>query len=100
MAFENQQSVARWIRDTFGPVPSNARIVSRANEEMAELLRTVTIDDSSPDLAEEMADVVIVLYRLAERLGVSLADEIDRKMAVNRARKWERDGSGSGYHVK
>ncbi len=95
---ETQSSIAAWIAATFGRVTSNARIVSRANEEMAELLRCVTIDDAHPDLAEEMADIIIVLCRLAERLGVDLHEQIARKMAVNRARKWETDGSGCGYH--
>ena len=99
MAEENQKSISDWIEQTFGPVGSNARVVARANEEMAELIRSVTIDDNHPDLAEEMADVVIVLYRAATRLGVDLHQEIDRKMAVNRGRKWQLDGSGCGYHT-
>lgn len=96
---ETQNSIVAWIEATFGPVPTNARIVSRANEEMAELLRCVTLDDAHPDLAEEMADVVIVLYRLAKNLGVNLQEEVDRKMAKNRSRSWKLDHQGSGYHV-
>lgn len=30
----------------------------------------------------------------------SLGEQIDRKMAINRKRIWERDGSGHGYHRK
>lgn len=36
----------------------------------------------------------------AERLGVDLHAEIDRKMAVNRGRTWKRDSTGHGYHVR
>lgn len=100
MRQEDQASITQWIEETFGPAGSNARVVARANEEMAEVLKSVTIDDCHPSLAEEMADVVIVLYRVATRLGVDLHGEIDKKMAVNRARKWALDGSGCGYHVK
>lgn len=97
---ETQVGISQWIENTFGPVISNARIVSRANEEMAEMIRSVTVDDNHPELAEEIADVVIILCHLATRLGVDLPEEINKKMAVNRARKWDRDGSGCGYHVE
>lgn len=100
MQHETQQTINEWIEETFGPAGSNARVVARANEEMAEMLRDVTTQDDHPNLVEEMADVVIVLYRIAARLGVDLHEEIDKKMAVNRARRWSLDGSGCGYHVK
>ncbi len=100
MARETQETITQWIEATFGAAGSNARVVARANEEMAEMVKDVTIDDASPRLAEEMADVVIVLYRVATRLGVDLHTEIDKKMAINRARTWALDGSGCGYHVK
>jgi len=97
---ESQHTISQWANQTFGPVGSNARVAARANEEMAELLRALTVDDASPKAAEEIADIFIVLYRLGERLGVNLHDEIDRKMKTNRLRKWNRDGSGHGYHVR
>ena len=158
-----QQSISEWAETTFGPSGSNVRIAARANEEMAELLRALTVHDDHPKAAAECADVIIVLYRLAtrlnvtmagtadvrkiefasnldvaalansdlalaikhlatsnespvvaalldwitalmallaERLGTNLADEIDKKMAVNFARSWKLDGSGHGYHVR
>lgn len=97
---ENQISVSTWADETFGPAGSNARVASRSNEEMAELLRALTADDNHPKAAEEVADIVIVLYRLATRLGVDLHDEIDRKMAINRTREWNLDKTGHGYHVR
>lgn len=97
---ETQGSISKWAEETFGPSGTNARVAARANEEMSELLRVLTSDDNDPKAAEEAADVVIVLYRLANRMGVNLNVEIDKKMAVNRARKWNRDNTGHGYHVK
>lgn len=97
---ETQETVSAWAEQTFGSASSNARVAARANEEMAELLRCLTADDASPRAAAEVADVVIVLYRLATRLGVDLLGEIDRKMAVNRARKWALTTDGHGYHVR
>jgi NTP pyrophosphatase (non-canonical NTP hydrolase) len=97
---ETQSTVSDWADSEFGPAPSNMRIGTRANEEMAELLRKLAVDDSHPDAPEEIADVVIILYRLARNLGADLHTEIDRKMAINRQRVWESDGTGHGYHVR
>lgn len=97
---ETQETISLWANQVFGPAGSNARVAARANEEMAELLRALTADDNHPKAKEELADIVIVLYRLAWRLGINLHDEIDRKMAVNRTRTWSKDGTGHGYHVR
>lgn len=97
---ETQQSIAEWCAETFGPITSHARVAARANEEMAELLRALTADDRHPKAPEEIADVVIILTRLASLLGADLAAEVERKMAINRQRVWNRDGTGHGYHVK
>lgn len=97
---ETQESVSSWATETFGPAGSNIRVAARANEEMAELLRCLSADDAHPKAAEEIADVFIVLYRLAERLGVDIFAEVDRKMQVNRQREWKLDNTGHGYHVR
>lgn len=97
---ETQESIGKWADETFGPSGSNARVAARANEEMAELIRVLTSDDNHPKAPEELADVVIVLNRLAFRLGINLQEEINKKMERNRSRKWETDGTGHGYHKK
>ena len=96
---ETQHSISKWANAAFGPANSNARIAARANEEMAELLRCLTADDNHPEAAGEVADVLIVLYRLAWRLGIDLHEEVDMKMVINRQRKWSLDKTGHGYHV-
>ena len=96
--FETQATISLWAEETFGPVSSNARVAARANEEMSELLRILTIDDESLEALGEIADVFIVLYRLADCMGFDVQTEIDRKMVINRSRQWSRDGSGHGYH--
>lgn len=100
MSMETQQTISAWANDTFGPASTNARVAARANEEMAELLRALTADDNHPKALEEAADVVIILYRLFERMGGSLSAEIDRKMSVNRGRAWNVTADGHGYHVR
>lgn len=100
MAIEDQATIAEWCDATFGPVGSNVRVASRANEEMAELVTALALDEHHAKAAEEIADIVIILYRLAHRLGADLHAEVDRKMAINRGRAWRLDGSGHGYHVE
>lgn len=97
---ETQVSISQWAEKTFGPGGTNAHAIARANREMADLLEHVTADDEHPEAAEEVADIVIVLYRVATRLGVDLHERIDAKMAQNRVRKWKPDRTGHGYHVK
>jgi NTP pyrophosphatase (non-canonical NTP hydrolase) len=97
---ETQESISAWAEQTFGPSGSNIRVAVRAQEEPTELLRALSVDDDHPKAAEEVADVVIVLQRLASRLGVDLWQEVERKMAINRARVWNMDGTGHGYHVR
>jgi NTP pyrophosphatase (non-canonical NTP hydrolase) len=41
------------------------------------------------DLGEELADVAIYLLGLSEMLGFKLHDEIEKKMEINRNRKYE-----------
>lgn len=54
-----------------------------------------------PDkIAAEAADVLIVLYGVAGMRGFDLHAEVDRKMAVNRARRWRANGDGTGYHIR
>lgn len=42
------------------------------------------------ELGEELADVAIYLYGLAELLGYDLGDEMERKMAINEKRVYKK----------
>ena len=95
---EDQYAIAAWAEEAFGPVASNARLAARANEEMSELLRCLTTDDDGPGAGEEVADILIVLSRLGRNMGFNIDDEVDKKMAINRSRTWDRTGTGHGYH--
>lgn len=94
-----QETISRWAEETFGPAGSNASVAARANREMSELIQKLAANDAHPEAAAEVADVLIVLYRLATRLGSNLHEEVDRKMAINRQREWTLDGDGHGQHV-
>ncbi len=103
---ETQASITAWQDETFGPSPSPWLVVARALSEMEELEDLVNdrdgVNDSHSDaeILEECADVVIVLMRLARDVRGDLLEAVDRKMAINRARKWTLDGNGHGQHVE
>lgn len=96
---ETQHSIAVWSRKTFGPV-RNSKAAARALKEMAELAMKLADDDDHPKAGEEVADIVICLIRIIDNQGLEIADEIDKKMRINRARKWKLDGAGCGQHIE
>lgn len=96
----SQRDISKWQNETFGEPKSNLGIAIRANEEMAELLRCLAADDTDPAARLEVADVVIVLCRLVERLGGTMAGDVDAKMDINAKRTWKRRGDGHGQHVR
>jgi hypothetical protein len=84
---ETFASIIEWGDKTFGPAEPS-RIISRAGEEWREMIA------ADADVPTEAADVIIVLLRMP-----GIAEAIQRKMAVNRARVWKLMGDGTGYHV-
>lgn len=85
---ETIASIIAWGDETFGPC-NQERAISRAWEEWQEML------DRGADVPVEAADVIICLLRIP-----GIADAIQRKMTINRARKWNVGTDGTGYHVK
>jgi hypothetical protein len=97
---ETQESICQWAEESFGTPASRLSIAKRANMEMVELLDRLALDDNDSSGAEEAADIVIVLQRLFESYGTTQQEEVNKKMAINRSRKWIRSGTGHGQHVK
>lgn len=93
---ETQESITQWAKETFGPVTDLQRAVERCEEEMVEFEDAYTPQEH----IEEAADVVITFYCMSSALGYDLHEYIDRKMQINRQRKWQKDGTGHGYHIK
>ncbi len=87
------QAIVQWATETFGPVTPEAAL-DRAALEWNEL----TDPDRAPT-PEEAADVVICLAAHVAAAGGDLAAEVERKMAINRARAWVSNGDGTGRHV-
>jgi NTP pyrophosphatase (non-canonical NTP hydrolase) len=112
-ANETQWSISMWAERTFGQLRNFNAVAIRTNLEMAELLRAAdALDNAVRDgrqedygklkaaLAEEGADVIITMMRIFSTLGVDYRQEINKKMMINRKRKWALDGNGTGQHVR
>ena len=95
---ETGETINDWVLATFGATGTNESVVARANTEMSELI-TASADREVAKMLEEAADVVITLNRLFHRNGTTMQAEVDKKMAINRKRKWT-VRNGHGQHVE
>ena len=88
-----QQEIGEWAQKTFPHQNPNSKI-AHLSDEVKEL-------KDIPDDAEEMADVAILLFNLAEMFNYDLEEEIEKKMAKNRLRIWgEPDERGVCSHIE
>jgi NTP pyrophosphatase (non-canonical NTP hydrolase) len=98
MPTETSKSICVWGDDAFGAVSDLSALVARARLELDELEQAVAASDID-EIGREAADVVILLHRLVALSGMDLAEQVDAKMEVNRARTWRAAGDGTGGHV-
>lgn len=98
MARETSAGIAAWGDAAFGPARDLFVLTARARQELNEV--EAAIATAAPaDIAQEAADVAILLHRLVGLLGKELADEVDAKMSINRQRQWRQSGDGVGQHI-
>ncbi|WP_419901551.1 MazG nucleotide pyrophosphohydrolase domain-containing protein [Kiloniella sp.] len=95
---ETQQTICQWAEDTFGPVSNPMNLVTRALQEMKELSEAIEANNRE-EIGKETADVVILFHRLLAQYDLDLAQELERKMTINRSRQWVSKGDGTGKHI-
>ncbi|MAF25590.1 nucleotide pyrophosphohydrolase [bacterium] len=96
---EDQDSIVEWQDETFGKPLSKLRSAVRLNIEMAELLEAIVTEQDDEKIAMECADVLIVLYGVADLTGFDIHETVNKKMEINRNREWYVDGTGHGQHL-
>lgn len=95
-----QHQVNTWQAEAFGDLQSYSNIVRKFHEEVCELAEALWSNPTTfaerkivpldkDKIAEEAADVVIVLMGLAKNQGFDLLEEVERKLEINKARTWE-----------
>lgn len=86
---EMTEEVVKWIRDYIpdglrDPVNTSIKL----SEEASELTHALYTGDGS--VAEECADVLVLLLDIAHLRGVDLAAAFRSKMRTNRSRRWDK----------
>jgi len=99
---ETQKSISEWGVKTFGYPTTLKVIVGRMLKEVKELEELGTGIDvrNQEKIADECADIYIVMCQVMNTLGYDLGACVDHKMQINRARKWKIAGDGTGQHIK
>lgn len=83
----------RWHGDV--GIYSPERLVEYAGTNLRDAVYTYTLDEQLLNLES----LIFHLCEAARQMSVNLPDEIDKKMKINRARKWKPLGAGHGQHV-
>lgn len=79
---ETQKSCSDWASESFGQPGTLLSVVTRANEELAELIFELEKDRRSTKARAECADVTIILYRLAERCSLEMKTDVTLGAAI------------------
>lgn len=74
------------------PTKTCIKLVTEAAELLDSIANQGTYREGA--VGEEVADVFILLIDIADQLGVDIEAEFQKKMEINKARKWQvKDGS-------
>lgn len=92
-----QEQIGAWGDRTF-PNATIGSIISHLREEVDELAIACDRALDRARIGPEAADVVMLVIQLAHRNGFSLAEEVERKFAVNQQRRWT--VTAPGGHTK
>jgi len=91
---ETQATINRWQAEQF-PDATEEGILDHLREEFNEFLGSAT----QAETMVEAADLVILLYAWAGKVGGDLHAAVDAKMGINRARTWNIQPDGTGRHT-
>ena len=86
------KNIVEWCNEVY-PERNHELILKKLEEEFQEL-RDKPLD------AWEMADIMIILFDLCDELGFDVAKIVDKKMQINKARRWQVTDQGILKHVK
>lgn len=72
--------------DRVRPEHTYLHLMEELGEVARELLRRAAYKEGAPNLTEELADAGLLLYKLADQLGIDLEAAMLRKLEANEAR--------------
>lgn len=100
-----QKEISDWSRETFGS--STKQVLTKLGAEYQELISSIDIEIDPNGIAmvhehntgKEAADVLFMLFQLAENIGFDLLEETRKKFDVNKTRTWEKQDDGTYQHT-
>ena len=124
---ETQETIGKWATENFGR-PTPLAVLRRSCDELLESMEVCVVNNLAtrtmfsamrrglehldkyalpedkihkliPEIAKELADSMVVNYHAATVMNVDIHDFVDRKMDVNRRRKWKKNADGTGQHI-
>lgn len=93
-----QRDIALWAQQTFDKPDQDHRLTKLGNE-FEELRRLTTTDRANQaGIADECADIMHLMFQIAEAWGFDLLDETRKKFEVNKQRTWAAQPDGTYQH--
>lgn len=93
-----QREIALWAKQTFDKPKQDHRLTKLGNE-FEELRRLTTTDRANQaGIADECADIMHLMFQIAEAWGFDLLDETRKKFEVNKQRTWAAQPDGTYQH--
>lgn len=93
-----QDQIAEWSKETFGSENVDA-VLSHLDEEHDELYDAIKRPRPG-GVAEELADMAILLYKIAALMSVDLDEAVQDKHGINTNRSWGPSGpNGVRHHI-
>jgi hypothetical protein len=74
------------------------RLTTAAAKMMATLTDHLAWGMDMPIVERTLSELYAALEQVCRAVDRELGPAIDAKMAINRAREWDLDGTGHGYH--
>ena len=99
---KNYKKHLEFTSSTF-PKGTAMGVIYHAKKELDEVELAMNRHEGIARVTEEFADVFGCLIDAAHRYGITaemLNAAFDRKLAVNKGRKWKHNGDGSYSHIK
>jgi NTP pyrophosphatase (non-canonical NTP hydrolase) len=95
-----QQEVRGWADETF-PGETNESLIRHIREEFEDELVPAVQGGADHDLAEELADVTLMIMGIAHRNNIHLQEAMRLKFEKLKKRRWgEPDEFGVVHHIK
>lgn len=96
-----QAEITQWSNDRFAPDMAHLRTkLEREFQELRGTLIRAELGDDPGPVSGEVADVMHLLFQIAENYEFDLIEATRKKFEVNKARSWEAQPDGTYQHVE